>query len=129
VARWSNLSRAERRLNAIVVAGVLLPLGLSAYALSMSFAFRPEAIARGEHLSLIGVSLPPCPGCSLCGMSRAFSAFAHADFAGAVAYHPGVLVTFPLFWVLAAVCVFGLYRFARMPLRLPMKEIRSHHAN
>lgn len=119
MTRWSNLSRRERRLNAIVIAGVLLPLGLSAYALSMSFAFRPDAIARGEHLSLFGVSLPPCPGCAMCGMSRAFSAFAHADLPGAVAYHPGVLVTFPLFWALAAVCLFGLYRFAHTPLRLP----------
>ena len=72
-------------------------LGLGALcALVLSFAFDPEAMADGAPLGLFGLGPYHCPGCPLCGMSRAFSSLSHAQLSRAVDFHAGVLVAYPL---------------------------------
>lgn len=104
----SSLERFRRRLGALprstrlafgwlaalVGAGALLALGLS-------LAWTPEAMATGEPLRMVGITPEPCPGCPLCGMSRAFASMSHLDPARAVAFNPGVVLLYPLFLALA----------------------------
>ena len=77
----------------------LAPIAL--LVLALSFAFEPEAIAAGAPWKLIGLQAPTCPGCWMCGMSRAFSAVSHGQVGAALESHPGVLVVWPLVWSVA----------------------------
>ena len=73
----------------------------AALALALGFAFGPEAVARGTPWHLLGLEAPTCPGCALCGMTRAFSALAHGDLDRALALHPAVMIAWPLAWLVA----------------------------
>ena len=68
-------------------------------ALIVSAVWTPEALAAGEPLRALGITLPACPGCWLCGMSRAFAAFTHAGIAEAVAFNGAVVWAYPLAWL------------------------------
>ena len=107
----------DRALNAIVGLALGLAGGFTLASLVLSFVFAPAEIARGEHLAAVGVSLAPCPGCGMCGMSRAFSSFSHGEFSRALEFNPGVVVVWPLFLVLTLACVWGLLQLIRNPLR------------
>ncbi|MCZ6462837.1 MAG: DUF2752 domain-containing protein [Proteobacteria bacterium] len=77
-------------------------LGLGALAvLVVSAVWSPEAMAGGEPLLLLGVTPEPCPGCPLCGMSRAFAAMTRWDVGAAVGFNPGVLLLYPLLGLVA----------------------------
>jgi hypothetical protein len=72
-------------------------LGLGALGvLALSAVFDPEAMARGAPLGLVGLEPYHCPGCPLCGMSRAFSSLSHAQLSRAIDFHAGVVVAYPL---------------------------------
>jgi hypothetical protein len=114
----SRRTAADVALNAIVLAALGGPLATAGFAIYASFAFGPEAIARQEHLAFLGVHFAPCPGCVMCGMSRAFSAFAHGDLSRAVAFNPGVVVFFPLFCLLIVGLGVGIARLVRNPICL-----------
>ncbi len=75
--------------------------GLALLALLLSAVFAPEAMANGAPLRLVGVEPQLCPGCPLCGMSRAFSCVTHAQFARAFDFNRGVLLAYPMFAALA----------------------------
>gem|GEM_PF-2059013 len=107
----------DRALNAVVGLALCLTGGFTAASLVISFVFAPAAIARGEHLATLGLSPAPCPGCAMCGMSRAFASFSHGDFARAFELNPGVVVFWPLFLVMTLACVWGLFQLVRHPLR------------
>ena len=124
----SKLPAADVAVNGVVFAALAAPLVTSAYALFASVAFAPDAIARQEHLAFLGVRFAPCPGCVMCGMSRAFSAFAHGDFARAVELNAGVVVFFPLFVALVAGLVWAVVRLARRPIRLTPTATRRSAA-
>ncbi len=66
-----------------------------------SFAFTPEEMANGGPLALVGVVPAKCPGCILCGMSRAFCAASHLHAARALAFNPLVSLLYPLTWAVA----------------------------
>ena len=107
----------DRVLNAAVGLALCLTGGFTGASLLISFVFTPAAIAGGEHLSALGLSLAPCPGCGMCGMSRAFSSFSHGELARALELNPGVVVVWPLFLVLTLACVWGVIQLIRHPLR------------
>ncbi len=90
-------AEAERVVGWIAVA--LSPL--AAACLAVAAAFSPQAIAAGEHLRLLGVVPAACPGCVLCGLSRAFAWAIRGEAARAFDMNPLVLVCFPLALALA----------------------------
>jgi hypothetical protein len=45
--------------------------------------FDPHQVASGEHLSWMGIAPGRCPGCPLCGLSRAFSLALRGEFSAA----------------------------------------------
>jgi len=61
-------------------------------------------MAVGAPWRLVGLTPHPCPGCAVCGMSRAFTALSHGELARAVEFNAGVLLFYPAFW---AVVVLG----------------------
>ena len=89
----------------------------AALALVLGFVYSPEALADGAPWSSFGLAFPQCPGCWLCGMSRAFAALGHGHLAQAVAHNPLVLAAWPLSWLVALGGAFVLARFltARRP--------------
>jgi hypothetical protein len=107
----------DRALTAMVALSLCITGGLTAASLSLSFVFGPSAIARGEHLAALGVSLGPCSGCGMCGMSRAFSCFSHGEFARAFEFNPGVVVLWPLFLAMTLACAWAVFHLFRHPLR------------
>jgi hypothetical protein len=75
--------------------------GFALLALLFSAAFGPEAMAGGAALQALGVEPRSCPGCPLCGMSRAFSCVTHGEFARALEFNRGVALAYPLAVALA----------------------------
>ena len=86
----------------------LAPLALAALVLGM--AIEPEAMGQGAPWRLVGLDAPGCAGCALCGMSRAFSALGHGRLDDALAFHPAVVVVWPLAWLVALGGLFVLVR-------------------
>lgn len=83
---------------------VLGILGAAALAiLAVSVVLTPEALAEAQPLAALGIDTPACPGCPLCGMSRAFAAMSRAQFARALEFNVGVVVAYPLTVTLALV--------------------------
>jgi hypothetical protein len=107
----------ERLLARLLVALVALPGAFALTSLTVSFAFDPAQIARGDHLRAFGISLAPCPGCALCGMSRAFSAWSHGQWLAAIELHAGVVLAWPAFALLAIVSAVAAARLWREPPR------------
>ena len=92
-------------------AGALGILGLVALAcLLVSFQWTPEAMAAGAPLQVLGVEAQSCPGCSLCGMSRAFSAASHLRIDEAIGYNRAVVVAYPSAALVAALGPIALAR-------------------
>jgi len=100
-------------MTAFLVTVVALPGLAAGLCLGSSFAFTPEAIAAGDHLGPMQGRLAECAGCALCGMSRAFAAFSHGDFAAAMGYNRGVALGYPLAWLCVFVSIFGVWRTLR----------------
>ena len=98
---------------ALLVGVIALPGAGALACLVPSFLFGVEAIAAGEHLGALREHVVPCSGCVLCGMSRAFAAFSHGDFALAMDLNSGVVVAWPLAWMVLAVSAFGVVRTLR----------------
>ncbi|MCK6445262.1 MAG: DUF2752 domain-containing protein [Planctomycetes bacterium] len=82
----------------LVITLSILAVGALAL-LAVSFAYTPETIVDGGPLASLRVA--PCPGCALCGMSRAFCAASHLRLDEAFAFNPLVAVIYPLVWALA----------------------------
>jgi hypothetical protein len=116
-ARPPGRGMPNRALTAVAMAPLALLAGCGLFALGASVLVDPEGIARQEHVAWLGVRFAPCPGCALCGMSRAFSALAHGDLAHAQDFNRGVLLAWPLTVLAVAVSLFGLSWLARHPLR------------
>lgn len=88
--------------NRAVVAWVLGILAVpAAGALIASFLWSPEAVASGAPMLALGLDPYVCPGCPSCGLSRAFSAMSHLRAGEAIDFNPGVLLGYPLAWLIA----------------------------
>jgi len=87
---------------------------LAILALVISACFTPEALAAGAPARMLGLEPYHCPGCPLCGMSRAFSSVSHAQWGRALEFNAGVLLAYPLAALLA---VAGPFQLARELLR------------
>ena len=88
--------------NRLVVTWTLALCAVPALAvLAISLAFSPERIAVASPFAWFGLHPPPCPGCALCGMSRAFCAVSHLRLADALHFNPLVALLYPLAWALA----------------------------
>jgi hypothetical protein len=70
-------------------------------ALVASCVWSPAELAAGAPLELVGVPRRACPGCPLCGMSRAFAALSRLRVDEALAFNRGVLVAYPAAALLA----------------------------
>lgn len=92
---------------------LLLAASGAAVVLCLSFVVPPEAMAAGEPLASLGLRPPPCPGCVLCGMSRAFACASRGEVGRALAFHPGVAVLYPAAWLLAVAGFAGSSRLIR----------------
>lgn len=80
-------------------------LGLgAALALAASLAFTPAEIGAGALQECLGLVASPCPGCPLCGLSRAFAHLGRAELAAAFELNPLVAIAYPA----AVVCAAGL---------------------
>ena len=88
----------DRRVLLIVLVA-LAPLAWA--ALGASFAYSVEAVASGAPWRALGIEPYACPGCALCGMSRAFTSASHGEFARALGFNPLVALLYPAFWALA----------------------------
>lgn len=88
----------DRRVFLIVLVA-LAPL--AAAALGASFVYSVEAMASGAPWRALGIEPYACPGCALCGMSRAFTSASHGEFSRALGFNPLVALLYPGFWALA----------------------------
>lgn len=93
------ISAGELRSSLVWTAAALAPLAL--LALTLGFCFTPEALEDGAPWRALGLVPPGCPGCSMCGMSRAFGALGHGRLEEALTFHPAVLAIWPLAWLVA----------------------------
>lgn len=89
--------RDRRVLKIVLVA--LAPLAWA--ALGASFVYSVEAMASGAPWRALGIEPYACPGCALCGMSRAFTSASHGEFSRALGFNPLVALLYPGFWALA----------------------------
>lgn len=96
--RPSTVDTQARNRAVLVITLSILAIGALAL-LAVSFAYTPETIVGGGPLA--GLRAAPCPGCVLCGMSRAFCAASHLRLDEAFAFNPLVAVIYPLVWALA----------------------------
>lgn len=98
MGRTSTVDTTARNRAVLRITLTLLAVGALAL-LAVSFAYTPEQIAQGGPLA--GLRLAPCPGCVLCGMSRAFCAASHLRLDEAFQFNPLVALIYPLVWGLA----------------------------
>jgi len=89
----STLREAERVIGWLGVA--LSPI--AAACLGAAAWFGPAAIGAGAHLQALGVTPRTCPGCALCGLSRAFAWAIEGEWSVALDQNPLVVVCFPVF--------------------------------
>lgn len=109
-----RLSQRDRRaLQWIFVA--IAPL--AAAALWASFHYSVDAMAEGAPWRAVGLEPVPCPGCLLCGLSRAFTATSHGELARALAFNPLVAVLYPVFWATALAGPLLAFRLVRPQVR------------
>lgn len=92
-----------------IVAVAVAPLALA--ALAASRLWNVEAMADGAPVRALGLTPHPCPGCVLCGMSRAFTAASHGELARALEFNPLVVLAYPAAWALVAAAAFIALRF------------------
>ena len=74
------------------IAGVLLWL---------SFAYSPAEIAAGAIQDAVGLDRNDCPGCALCGLSRAFSFASRGEWRDAAELNRLFFPAYILTWLMA----------------------------
>lgn len=112
----------DRRVFLIVLVA-LAPL--AAAALGASFFYSVEAMASGAPWRALGLEPYACPGCALCGMSRAFTSASHGEFGRAMGFNPLVALLYPGFWVLALSGPLAALALLRSSVRRRSPSFRS----
>ena len=74
---------------------------LAGVALWLSFAFSPAEVAAGAIQDAVGLERSDCPGCSLCGLSRAFSFASHGEWRDAGELNRLFFPAYSLIWLIA----------------------------
>jgi len=101
----------DERNNALKI--VLVAIApFAAACLWASSRWSVEAMSDGAPLRLVGLTPTECPGCLLCGMSRAFTAMSHGELARAIDFNPLVVLAYPTAWALVAAAAFVVAHFA-----------------
>ena len=75
--------------------------GLSIAVLAISFLFSPAEVAAGTIQASLGIEVASCPGCALCGLSRAFSLASHGEWRDSMELNILFLPTYGACWALA----------------------------
>ena len=84
------------RTHAPALDAVLIVLGaIAAAMLVASFTWNVEAMASGAPWQLVGWQPRACPGCAVCGLSRAFAAVSHGRWSDALHFNASVLALYP----------------------------------
>lgn len=101
----------DERNNALKI--VLVAISpIAAACLAASAWWSVDAMSAGAPVRLLGFTPSECPGCLLCGMSRAFTAMSHGEFSRAVEFNPLVVLAYPAAWALVAAAVVLVAHFA-----------------
>ncbi len=74
---------------------------LSVCVLALSFLYTPSEVATGAIQSALGVDAPSCPGCALCGLTRAFSLASPGEWRDAMGLNILFLPAYGGVWALA----------------------------
>jgi hypothetical protein len=91
---------------------LLAVVGVVAWGvLGVSFAFTSQEIAAGEIQQALGMEQEACPGCALCGLSRAFSAASHGSWQVAMDLSRLFFPAYGVTWLMA---IGGLVAWARL---------------
>lgn len=112
----------DRRVLLIVLVA-LAPLAWG--TLGVSFLFSVEAVASGVPWRTLGIEPYVCPGCALCGMSRAFTSASHGEFLRAFDFNPLVTLLYPGFWALASAGPLAAVALLRSAARRPLRNLPS----
>ena len=74
---------------------------LSVGVLALSFLYTPSEVAAGAFQRALGIDAPSCPGCALCGLSRAFSLASHGEWRDAMGLNILFLPAYGGVWAMA----------------------------
>ena len=96
------------------LAWLALTLGpLAALALVVSLVWEADQVAAGAHLTRWGLEASTCPGCALCGLSRAVAHISHGDFGAAWSANSLVVLAYPGLCLLALSPIWALRHLLR----------------
>lgn len=107
----------------LIVLVALAPLAWA--ALGASFFYSVEAMAAGAPWRALGIEPYACPGCALCGMSRAFTSASHGELARAFDFNPLVALLYPGFWALALSGPLAALALLRSSVRRGLRSVPS----
>ncbi|HJO27195.1 MAG: hypothetical protein CMK00_01235 [Planctomycetes bacterium] len=98
-----------------VVSWLALVLGPLAWVvLGVSVIWDGEQVAAGVHLTGLGLEARSCPGCLLCGLSRAVAHVSHGELGAALGANGLVLFAYPGLCLLALAPAWALAYLLRL---------------
>ena len=74
---------------------------IAGVVLWLSFVYSPAEIAAGAVQEAVGLEQKDCPGCALCGLSRAFSFASRGEWRDAGELNRLVFPAYGLTWLMA----------------------------
>ena len=74
---------------------------LSVCVLTFSFVYSPSEVAAGAIQAAMGIEAPDCPGCALCGLTRAFPLASHGQWRDAMDLNILFLPAYGGVWAMA----------------------------
>jgi hypothetical protein len=74
---------------------------IAGVVLWLSFAFSPAEVSAGAIQGALGLERSDCPGCALCGLSRAFSLASHGEWRGAGELNKLFFLAYSFTWLMA----------------------------
>ena len=83
---------------------------LSVCVLTLSFVYSTSEVAGGAIQATKGIAAPDCPGCALCGLSRAFSLASHGQWRDAMDLNILFLPAYGGVWAMALGAPFAVGR-------------------
>ena len=97
-----------------ILSWLALVLGPLAWAaLFVSVAWDGDQVAAGAHLTGLGIEARSCPGCLLCGLSRAVAHLSHGELRAALGQNGLVVLAYPALCLLALAPAWALVHLHR----------------